>query len=166
MTAQIPPKSLSEPPLDHTYSFIYEDGKFDYFIQQPAYDGCKLMLGGGYYEDPEPTTYNDAQVCEISQEYLKQQLPKVFRWEEEEDPSARVHTRWSGIMGFSEDGCPWVGSCLKTSVAETDNSFVPGILGKVQHSFEYAECRNAQCLALCGIYSVYGSWERASEVFS
>ena len=39
MTAQIPLKSLSEPPLGRAYSFIYEDGKFDYFIQQPEYDG-------------------------------------------------------------------------------------------------------------------------------
>ena len=123
MTAQIPPRSLSHPPLDRTYSFIYEDGKFDYFIQQPAYDGCKLMLGGGYYEDPQPTTYNDAQVCEISQEYLKQQLPKVFRWEGEEDPSARVHTRWSGIMGFSEDGCPWVGK-LSEDLGGGDGQFI------------------------------------------
>jgi len=110
MTAQIPPKSLSEPPLGRTYSFIYEDGKFDYCIQQPEYDGGKLMLGGGYYEDPQPTTFNDTAVCETSQEYLKNQLPKVFRWEGEENPSARVHRRWTGIMGFSEDGFPWVGS--------------------------------------------------------
>lgn len=123
MTAQIPPESLSHPPLDRTYSFLHEDGKFDYFIQQPAYDGCKLMLGGGYYEDPQPTTYNDAQVCEISQEYLKQQLPKVFRWEGEEDPSARVHTRWSGIMGFSEDGCPWVGK-LSEDLGGGDGQFI------------------------------------------
>ena len=109
MTVQIPPKSLSEPPLDRTYSFIYEDGKFDYFIQQPAYDGCKLILGGGYYRDPQPTTANDAEEPEDSQQYLCNQLPKVFRWEGEEDPAKRLYMGWSGIMGFSEDGFPWVG---------------------------------------------------------
>lgn len=109
MTAQFPPKSLSEPPLDRTYSFIYEDGKFDYFIQQPAYDGCKLMLGGGYYQDPQPTTHNDAEEPEDSQHYLCSQLPKVFKWEGEENPSKRLYMGWSGIMGFSEDGFPWVG---------------------------------------------------------
>jgi len=112
MTAQLPPKSLSHPPLDRTYSFIYEDGKFDYFIQQPAYDGSKLMLGGGYHQDPHPTTFNDAQVSETSQEYLQHQLPKVFHWEGEDNSSARVHTRWTGIMGFSEDGFPWVGKLV------------------------------------------------------
>lgn len=123
MTAQIPPKSLSQPPLGRTYSFIYEDGKFDYFVQQPEYDGSKLMLGGGYYEDPQPTTHNDADMCEISQEYLKNQLPKVFRWEGEESPSARVHSRWSGIMGFSEDGFPWVGK-LSAKFGGGDGQFI------------------------------------------
>jgi glycine/D-amino acid oxidase-like deaminating enzyme len=110
MTAQIPPKSLSEPPLDRTYSFIYEDGKFDYFIQQPVSDGCKLILGGGYYQDPQPTTANDAEEPEDSQQYLYNQLPKMFRWEGEEDPTKRLYMGWSGIMGFSEDGFPWVGA--------------------------------------------------------
>ena len=110
MTAQIPPKSLTQPPLDRTYSFIYADGKFDYLIQQPDSDGCKLMLGGGYYQDPQPETCNDSHICEVSQRYLRNQLPKLFRWEDESDPDARVYMRWSGIMGFSEDGFPWVGA--------------------------------------------------------
>ena len=110
MTAQIPPKSLTQPPLDRTYSFIYADGKFDYLIQQPDSDGCKLMFGGGYYQDPQPETCNDSQICEVSQRYLRNQLPKLFRWEDESDPDARVYMRWSGIMGFSEDGFPWVGA--------------------------------------------------------
>ena len=109
MTAQIPPRSLSSPPLDRTYSFIYEDGKFDYFIQQPVYDGCKLMFGGGYYLDPQPATADDAEEPEDSQHYLCNQLPKVLHWEGEENPEKRVFMGWSGIMGFSEDGCPWVG---------------------------------------------------------
>jgi glycine/D-amino acid oxidase-like deaminating enzyme len=109
MTAQLPPKSLSDPPLNRTYSFIYEDGKFDYFIQQPAYDGCKLMLGGGYYQDPHVTTYDDSEAPKASQQYLYNQLPKVFRWEDEDDPEKRIFMGWSGIMGFSEDGFPWVG---------------------------------------------------------
>jgi glycine/D-amino acid oxidase-like deaminating enzyme len=109
MTAQIPPTSLSVPPLKHTYSFIYSKGRFDYFIQQPEYDGCKLMLGGGYYEDPCPTSYEDNTTSEEAQRYLSQQLPKVFKWKGEEDPEKRVYMKWSGIMGFSGDGLPWVG---------------------------------------------------------
>ena len=109
MTAQIPPKSLADPPIGHTYSFIYEDGKFDYFIQQPVYDGCKLMFGGGYYEDLRPTTSDDELICETTQAYLRDQLTKVLQWEGEKSPENQVYMRWSGIMGFSEDGCPWVG---------------------------------------------------------
>ncbi len=33
----------------------------------------------------------------------------MFRWEGEEDPAKRLYMGWSGIMGFSEDGFPWVG---------------------------------------------------------
>jgi glycine/D-amino acid oxidase-like deaminating enzyme len=109
MTAQVPPQNLSMPPLDRTYSFIYADGKFDYFIQQPIYDGCTLMLGGGYYDDPQPNTFNDAKSSESVEQYLRDSLPHVFQWEGEENPEARVHMKWSGIMGFSEDGIPWVG---------------------------------------------------------
>lgn len=110
MTAQIPPKSLSDPPLNRTYSFIYEDGKFDYFIQQPARDGCKLILGGGYFEDPQPTTHDDSETPKVSQEYLVNRLPNVIRWQGEENPQERLWMGWSAIMGFSEDGIPWVGA--------------------------------------------------------
>jgi glycine/D-amino acid oxidase-like deaminating enzyme len=110
MTAQTPPKNLSEQPLDRTYSFVYANGKFDYFIQQPVYDGCKLMLGGGYYDDPQPNTFNDAEASESVLQYLRDQLPHVFQWEGKENPEARVHMKWSGIMGFSKDGIPWVGT--------------------------------------------------------
>ena len=104
MTAQITPKSLEK--LGRTYSFIYEDGKFDYFIQHHD----KLIFGGGYHEDPQPTTYDDSDEPEMAQQYLLNQLPKVLRWEGEADPEKRLWMGWSGIMGFSEDGLPWVGN--------------------------------------------------------
>jgi glycine/D-amino acid oxidase-like deaminating enzyme len=112
MTAQIPPQSLSLPPLKHTYSFMYKDGKFDYLIQLPNHSGNKLMFGGGYYEDPQPNENNDAELSQICVEYLQNQLPKVFQWEGELNPEKRVDMIWSGIMGFSQDGIPWVGQLL------------------------------------------------------
>ena len=125
MTAQIPPKSLSNPPLDRTYSFLYAGGKFDYFIQNPAYDGSKLMLGGGYYEDPQVRTFNDAETSNAVGKYLHDQLPKVFKWEGEENPENRMHMRWSGIMGFSEDGFPWVGE-IPEHLGGGDGQFICG----------------------------------------
>lgn len=114
MTVQIPPKSLSDPPLNRSYSFLYADGKFDYFIQQPVYDGSKLLFGGGYYDDPRPNTPNDAETTESVELYLLNQLPKLFRWEGEENPEQRMYMTWSGIMGFSEDEFPWVGPLSET----------------------------------------------------
>src|SRR5205814_1580186 len=49
MTAQICPESLSNPPLDCSYLFL--GGRYDYLIQQPAYDGNKLILGGAFRKD-------------------------------------------------------------------------------------------------------------------
>jgi glycine/D-amino acid oxidase-like deaminating enzyme len=130
MTAQIPPKSLSSPPLDRTYSFIYEDGKFDYFIQQPEYDGYKLMFGGGYYQDPQPTTSQDDELCEQSRTYLRDQLPKVFLWEEEKDSEERVYMQWNGIMGFSRDGLPWVGKLSEEYGGEEGQWICAGYTGE------------------------------------
>jgi glycine/D-amino acid oxidase-like deaminating enzyme len=110
MTAQIPPKSLSHPPLDHTYCFIYERGGYDYLIQLPIEYGSKLMMGGGMVHDPDPKSSDDGDVPVALAHYLRRQLPNVFHWEGENHPDERLNMAWSGIMGFSKDSCPWVGA--------------------------------------------------------
>jgi glycine/D-amino acid oxidase-like deaminating enzyme len=167
MTAQIPPKSLAEPPLDHTYSFLYEDGKFDYFIQQPASYGSKLMLGGGYYEDPGPTTADDTNNCEITQAYLRDQLPKVFQWEGEQDRDSRISVRWSGIMGFSEDGFPWVGSLCELYDGGKGQFICAGYTGEgIPLRQAFGNERDAERVALCGDSCDDGAREGTSRVLS
>jgi glycine/D-amino acid oxidase-like deaminating enzyme len=110
MTAQIPPKSLSHPPLDHTYCFIYERGGYDYLIQLPIEYGSKLMMGGGMVQDPNPKSSDDGDVPAALEHYLRDQLPNVLHWEGEDCSDDRLDMAWSGIMGFSRDSCPWVGA--------------------------------------------------------
>ena len=108
MTAQKCPESLSDPPLDHLYLFL--GGRYDYLIQQPAYDGNTLILGGAFKQDVNAIgTYDDAEVPEIPLDCLCTAISKVLQWEEEEKSDERLEMSWSGIMGFSRDGLPWVG---------------------------------------------------------
>jgi glycine/D-amino acid oxidase-like deaminating enzyme len=108
MTAQRPTKCLLDVPLHRSYSFIYGGGEnFDYLIQEPAYDGGKLMLGGGLLRDPERETFDDAEIPELMSSYLGNQLHKVLRGEAVEDTVPLMC--WSGIMGFSNDNLPWIG---------------------------------------------------------
>jgi glycine/D-amino acid oxidase-like deaminating enzyme len=109
MTSQIPPKSLSHPPLDRTYCFIHKWG-YEYLIQQPVEDGSKLMMGGGMVQDPNPKSSDDGDVPAALEHYLRNQLPNVLHWEGENHPDERLDMAWSGIMGFSKDSSPWVGA--------------------------------------------------------
>ena len=110
MSAQIPPKNLSQTPLDHTYCFIYEGGRYDYLVQQTVECGSKLMVGASTIRAPDPNISNDGDIPETLKHYLRQLLPKVLQWEDEEDPENRLYMAWSGIMGISKDDRPWVGA--------------------------------------------------------
>jgi len=109
MQAQLPPKSLSEPPLGHLYQFFYDNGKLDYLIQQPEYDGNKLIFGGALHLDPQLVTYNDDVMPEKPRLWLSNKLPQTLQWANEQNPKERVLMSWTGIMGFSQDDMPWVG---------------------------------------------------------
>lgn len=113
MTAQAPPQSLLDPPLNRTYSFVYGAGeKFDCLIQQPPYAGKKLMFGGGLHQDPDRHTFDDAKIPDRIEHYLFNQLPKVLNWDGES--GNQFCMCWCGIMGFSSDELPWVGAVSET----------------------------------------------------
>ena len=148
MTAQMPPKSLSHPPLDHTYCFIYERG-YDYLIQQPVEDGSKLMMGGGMVHDPNPKSSNDGDIPAALEHYLRDQLPNVLHWEGEGDPDERLIMAWSGIMGFSKDSCPWVGSLPESVGGGAGQWICAGYTGEGRSSDYRVDVRNDQCSTLC-----------------
>ncbi|KAK1828496.1 FAD dependent oxidoreductase [Podospora conica] len=112
-----PGRGLKEGgPLEGTYSFIYEDG-YEYMVPRPV--GAKgegdIMMGGGLAKAPEGGlleygTTDDTVVEETVSWYLEQTTARYFgkNWGED-DGQGRVKSEWTGIMGFSPDGFPFVG---------------------------------------------------------
>ncbi|KAL7910529.1 FAD dependent oxidoreductase [Trichoderma velutinum] len=86
-------------PLDigHTFYFISDltDRRDDYLVQRPP-PGAELVYGGGriHAEGHGLGVCDDSAIDEPVARYLKNVEPTF---------------EWSGIMGFSRDGWPWVG---------------------------------------------------------
>ncbi|KAK0615680.1 FAD dependent oxidoreductase [Bombardia bombarda] len=102
--------------LPTTYSFIYEKG-YEYMVPRPA--GSRfagdIVIGGGLVRAPddgllEYGTTDDTAVNQTISEYLRETTARYFGpdWGED-DPAGRVRKEWTGIMGFSPDGFPFVG---------------------------------------------------------
>ena len=123
MTAQSCPASLSNPPLDRLYLFM--GGKiWHYLIQQPPSEGEKLIIGGALLQDMNAIgTYNDAEAPPIPIRYLCTDVSKLLQLEEKEKSDERLEMSWSGIMGFSDDGLPWVGP-LPESMGGGDGQWI------------------------------------------
>ncbi|KAK0616520.1 FAD dependent oxidoreductase [Immersiella caudata] len=102
--------------LPTTYSFIYKKG-YEYMVPRPA--GSRfagdIVMGGGLVRAPEDGLYefgttDDATLNEGISEYLKETTPRYFGPDWGEDHlDGRVRKEWTGIMGFSPDGFPFVG---------------------------------------------------------
>ncbi|KAH7088749.1 FAD dependent oxidoreductase-like protein [Paraphoma chrysanthemicola] len=123
ITAQRPgPKSTLPSPLPNTYSFIYRDG-YEYMIPHPLSDGGQhIIIGGGLGRLPksgatEYGTVDDGSLNPTISTYLNNTLTGYFgdeTWGESPSPSLstppRVVQEWTGIMGATTDGLPFVGA--------------------------------------------------------
>ena len=94
MSALLPPKSLRDRPLTHTYGLIRDDMmKLDYLIQRPiARDGTggELMLGGGRHLEAEHGIgLNDGSINADVSAHLRGGIPGYFAdekgYEDDED---------------------------------------------------------------------------------
>ena len=95
---------VTEPLDDAPISYCgYSD--YGYMYYRTTFDG-RFLLGGGRknFKDEENDTTEDRLNPKV-QEYLDQYLAKYFP-----DVTASIAHRWSGIMGFSVDGLPLVGT--------------------------------------------------------
>ncbi|KAJ2971325.1 hypothetical protein NUW58_g9447 [Xylaria curta] len=116
VTAQRPGLNVPKDGLPGTYSFFYEKG-FDYMIPRPK--GCEfqgdVVIGGrlssavseGLYEYGST---DDTAEDEDTMRDLHNTLPWYFgdNWGDDHS-EGRVRHKWTGIMGYSPDGLPFVG---------------------------------------------------------
>ena len=123
VTAQRPGpklKQLKPNGLENTYSFIYETG-YEYMIPRPKLpsvppdDVGDIIIGGGFGKLPNDglSEYGNTDDTEVNPEnstYLKQTLKSYFgeNWGDD-DANRRVKKDWTGIMGITGDGVPFVG---------------------------------------------------------
>lgn len=114
MTALRPPRSWQTERrlLKHDYGFSGLRGQDrvmnDYVVHRPYVDGGHLMCGGGRQwardagEGVSDDSYNGEEVVDHLC-HLGDQLD-LGDWR-----SLELEAAWTGVMGYSCDGCPWVG---------------------------------------------------------
>ena len=118
VTALRPGTMMPQRGLETTYSFVYKEG-FEYMISRPP--GSKfegdVIIGGGMHvaKDEGMNEYgntDDTVYDEGSAEYLLECTRRYFGTAEnwgEDHPEGHARKIWSGVMGFSADGYPFVG---------------------------------------------------------
>ncbi|MCJ1308153.1 hypothetical protein MMC25_001805 [Agyrium rufum] len=115
-TAHRPGSGLPKEGLPRTYSFIYEDG-YEYMVsRRPGSTGeGDIIIGGGLTIGAEQGLYeygttDDTAADPIIIDYLKETTTRYFgrNWGND-DPTGRIKQEWTGIMGYSADGFPFVG---------------------------------------------------------
>ncbi|KAL1881244.1 hypothetical protein Daus18300_001096 [Diaporthe australafricana] len=117
VTAQRPGSNMPSGGLPTTYSFIYENG-YEYMIPRPP--GTKhagdIVIGGGLVKAAqeglfEYGTTDDTVLDEDISAYLRDTTARRFgrkNWGEDH-ADGRVRAEWTGVMGYSPDGFPFVG---------------------------------------------------------
>ncbi|KAL9600136.1 MAG: hypothetical protein Q9219_003392 [cf. Caloplaca sp. 3 TL-2023] len=117
VAAQRPGSGLPKEGLKTTYSFIYGNG-YEYMISRPAGStfAGDIIIGGcstkafeeGLYE--WGTTDDTTMDPEIAR-YVRDSAAEYFgsQWGEDH-PEGRTRKQWTGIMGYSSQGFPLVGS--------------------------------------------------------
>lgn len=138
MSALTPPRAVLERRLEHDYVFLGKE-QDDYLVQRPAGTGGHFMFGGGRRVAARRGVgvSDDSKIDEQVARYLRGMVQKVMDlgmphavagavdtetagvlegWEfvqglEEagEGKELPAVAEWTGVMGYSRDGCPWVG---------------------------------------------------------
>ncbi|EDP50890.1 hypothetical protein KXX16_001335 [Aspergillus fumigatus] len=117
MSAQHPGVKFRTQGVEHSWLFNYDRG-FDYLTQLPPSpsDAGEMMMFGGGFSQSEGSGISDLGVSTDSELslyadiHLSGALSAVFGHENwGAVPVRAVEQMWTGIMGFSADGFPWVG---------------------------------------------------------
>jgi glycine/D-amino acid oxidase-like deaminating enzyme len=138
MSALQPPDMMLGKSLEHDYTFLGKE-QDDYLVQRPVQAGGHFMFGGGRRVAANwgVGVSDDSKLDERVARYLRSMLPRVMNleaaldvfesakpgtaavpegWEYvealEDDGAGKelqAEAEWTGVMGYSRDGCPWVG---------------------------------------------------------
>ncbi|KAF4222533.1 hypothetical protein CNMCM8980_003700 [Aspergillus fumigatiaffinis] len=115
MSAQAPGSKFRNQGTEHSWIFNYERG-FDYLTQLPPSKAGEMMMFGGGLAQGELGGVGDFGISADSELslyadiHLSGALSAIFgreNWGSVPGPS--VEKMWTGNMGFSADGFPWVG---------------------------------------------------------
>ncbi|KAF5641375.1 gamma-glutamylputrescine oxidoreductase [Fusarium sp. NRRL 25303] len=103
--------SEGSSPLEHSHVWWTPDGGDDYLVQRPS---GELITGGERLgsSDGQVGLSRDDLIDPIIAQRLRASLHEAVRLrapEESEDTSLQATYEWTGIMGYSKDGYPWVG---------------------------------------------------------
>ena len=116
MTAQRPGSTMPVDGLSTTYSFIYGDG-YEYMVPRPTGSefAGDILIGGGLTMAPDEGLFeygnaDDTTTEPIIEDYLRESTERYFHphWGEDH-PDGRIRRTWTGVMGYSADGFPFVG---------------------------------------------------------
>jgi glycine/D-amino acid oxidase-like deaminating enzyme len=116
VTAHRPGSNMPSSGLDTTYSFIYENG-YEYMIPRPPGSPFlgDIAIGGGLARarDEGLLEFGETDDSSLNTEisaYLHDTTATYFGsgWGED-DKEGRVRREWTGVMGYSPDGFPFVG---------------------------------------------------------
>ncbi|KAL6230955.1 hypothetical protein BDW75DRAFT_244365 [Aspergillus navahoensis] len=115
MSAQHPGSKFRCQGNEHSWIFNYDRG-FDYLTQLPQSEAGQIMMFGGGFAQGEgggiadfgiPT---DSELSLYADIHLSGALSAVFGRENWGSvPRRSMEQMWTGNMGFSADGFPWVG---------------------------------------------------------
>ena len=116
MSAQTPSPRFPHQGDNRSWIFAYEKG-FDYLTQLPKDElsSGEMMFGGGFVQSEgggveDVGVASDARMSRCVEVHLSRTLGDVFC---DDDWGAsgqkEVNQIWTGVMGFSTDGLPWVG---------------------------------------------------------
>lgn len=130
VVAQRPGTGLAQTGLSTTYSLIWETG-YEYMITRPpgSRNEGDIVIGGGIHQLPNDgaSRYgntDDAGLEPTITSYLRRCPSDVFahHWGEDH-PEGRVKQEWSGVMGASADGLPYIGAVPDTEGLYISASF-------------------------------------------
>lgn len=127
MSAQTPGDKFPNQGSEHSWIFQYDRG-FDYLTQLPhtKHSSGQMMFGGGFARGEGGGLADLGIAMDSGQSlyadiHLSGALSAVFgreNWGTVSGPS--VQSMWTGNMGFSADGFPWVGK-LPASATQREN---------------------------------------------